>query len=280
MGTMVFYCVLYAGAIVFLAGCTVRAVRYSRQPLHLRWEIYPVPRGRSGELKIMIPEMLFLKGLWEFNRPMWFVSFPFHFGLYLLAACGVLLGCAAAAPPAWLAPLHTAYAICGITGALLSLAGAIGLLIRRIAKRELRQYSSPGDYLNLGLFVATLTLLVAGEGSRAASSPGPLAILRGASRFDTALQAPVLLSAGMALGALLLAYIPMTHMAHFIAKYFTYHRVRWDERANVAGGSIQKRMAEYLMYRPTWSAPHIAAGAGDRTWVEIATTNPAQGAAK
>jgi len=70
----------------------------------------------------------------------------------------------------------------------------------------------------------------------------------------------------------------MTHMAHFIAKYFTYHQVRWDERANIAGGSIEKRMAEYLMYRPTWAAPHIAAGG--RTWAEIATSNPAKGAAK
>jgi hypothetical protein len=70
----------------------------------------------------------------------------------------------------------------------------------------------------------------------------------------------------------------MTHMSHFIAKYFTYHSVRWDERANVRGGSIEKRMAGYLMYRPTWSAPHI--GAGDRTWAEIATSNPAKGAAR
>jgi hypothetical protein len=69
-------------------------------------------------------------------------------------------------------------------------------------------------------------------------------------------------------------------MAHFIAKYFTYHQVRWDEAANVPGGTIEKRMAEYLMYRPTWAANHIAAGS--RTWAEIATSNPApaKGAAK
>jgi hypothetical protein len=34
-------------------------------------------------------------------------------------------------------------------------------------------------------------------------------------------------------------------------------------------------MAEYLMYRPTWSAPHV--GAGDKTWVDIATSNPTKG---
>ena len=278
MGTIVLYCLLYAGGIVFLAGCIVRAVSYSRQPLHLRWEIYPVPNGSAGELKIMIPEILFLKALWEFNRPMWYVSFPFHFGLYLVAASVVLLGGASAAPAPVFPALHAASTACGTAGALLSLLGSIGLLVRRISRPELRQYSSFGDFLNLTWFAVTLVLLLAGEWFRPAGSAGPVAILRGAARFDTSLQFPAVLTAGIAAGVLLLAYIPMTHMSHFIAKYFTYHQVRWDERANVSGGSIEKQMAEYLMYRPTWSAPHI--GAGGRTWAEIATTNPTKGAPK
>ncbi|HTX72193.1 MAG TPA: hypothetical protein VMC79_05150, partial [Rectinemataceae bacterium] len=63
----VLYCLLYACGIVFLAGCIVRAIQYAKQPIHLRWEIYPVPHGVPGEAKVMIPEILFLKGLWEFN---------------------------------------------------------------------------------------------------------------------------------------------------------------------------------------------------------------------
>jgi len=278
MGPIIFYCLLYAGGMVFLAGCIIRAVYYARQPLHLRWEIYPVPHGKSGELKVMIPEILFLKGLWEFNRPMWYVSFPFHFGLYLLTAGIALLCCTAAAPDLLLPVLHGAYSICAATGVILSLLGALGLLARRTFVRELRQYSSPGDFFNLVFFVATLTLLVAGQMTRPAGSATPLVILRGAATFNLALPLPTVFCTGMAAGALLLAYIPMTHMSHFIAKYFTYHRVRWDERANEPGGSIEKRMAEYLMYRPTWSAPHI--GASGRTWAEVATTSPAKGAAK
>jgi len=275
---VVFYCLLYAGGIVFLAGCVVRAVRYSRQPIHLRWEIYPVPHSLSGELKIMVPEILFLKGLWEFNRAMWYVSFPFHFGLYLITAAAALLGSAAVTPIAFYAPLHRAYLVCGTAGALLAFIGSLGLLARRLAIRELRQYSSPGDFLNLAFFAATLALLIGGHWLCPPGAAGPLAILLAVARFDTTVKLPALFATGMAAGALLLAYIPMTHMAHFIAKYFTYHRVRWDERANVAGGSIQKQMAEYLMYRPTWSAPHIAAG--DRTWAEVATSNPTKGAAR
>jgi nitrate reductase gamma subunit len=275
---ILFYGWLYAGVLVFLAASIVRAVRYSRQPLHLRWEIYPVPHGKSGELKVMVPEILFLKGLWEFNRPMWYVSFPFHFGLYLVAAGTMLLGCSALAPAAWLTVLHPAYVACGTAGAVLTFFGSLGLLTRRLSVRGLRMYSSPGDYVNLVLFAATVALLLAGEWSRPAGSAGAMAILRGAATFDTALSPPPLLTAGIAVGVGLLAYIPLTHMSHFIAKYFTYHQVRWDERANPVGGSIEKQMAEYLMYRPTWSAPHI--GAAGRTWAEIATTNPPQGAAK
>jgi len=270
-----FYLWLYLGVAVFAAGCIVRAVRYSRQPLHLRWEIYPVPHSRSGELKIMIPEILFLKGLWEFNRPMWRVSFPFHFGLYLLAAGTVFLGCSAVAPAPLFAVARQASVLCGTAGAGLAVAGALGLLVRRLTVRHLRCYSSPGDFLNLILFILTGSLLLTGQWLRPAGSAGPMAILRGAARFDTTLDVPPVLAAGIAAGIALLAYIPMTHMSHFIAKYFTYHQVRWDERANVAGGSIERRMAEYLMYRPTWSAGHI--GAGDRTWVDIATSNPAKG---
>lgn len=279
MGVIVLYCLLYAGGIVFLAGCIVRAVRYSRQPVHLRWEIYPVPRGPSGELKIMIPEILFLKGLWEFNRPMWYVSYPFHFGLYLLAAAAILLGCAAVAPVVLLPAVHGAYLLFGTAGALMALGGSLGLLVRRLTVPGLRQYSSPGDFLNLLLFATILVLLLAGELLRPAGAASPMAILRGAATFDTTVHLPVVFASGMALGVILLAYIPMTHMAHFIAKYFTYHQVRWDERANVRGGSIEKQMAEYLMYRPTWSAPHIGAGDG-RTWADVATTNPNKGAAK
>jgi hypothetical protein len=51
MATLVLYCLLYAGGILFLAGCVVRAARYAREPIHLRWEIYPVPHGRRGELR-------------------------------------------------------------------------------------------------------------------------------------------------------------------------------------------------------------------------------------
>jgi nitrate reductase gamma subunit len=79
---------------------------------------------------------------------------------------------------------------------------------------------------------------------------------------------PPLAGAGVALAALLAAYIPFTHMAHFVAKYFAYHNVRWDDRPNPA-------VAAQLLYTPHWSASHI--GARDaQTWADVATANPPQ----
>jgi nitrate reductase gamma subunit len=302
------YLIIYLGALAFVAGSVARAVWYARTPAHLRWELYPVPheepqRARHGgsyfeesdwwtksarfswwgELKAMIPEMILLKGLWEFNRPMWRRSFPFHFGLYLVAASAGLLLMAAfisLLAPALLAGttafiLHTLYLCAGLAGSALVVAGALALLARRLTDANLKNYTAPGDVFNLLFFAATFGLLIAGYALKPPGSPGALSLAVGLLTFDTTLQAPLLLSAGLILAALLAAYIPLTHMSHFIGKYFTYHSIRWDDQPAVNDERLRRRIAEYLTYRPTWSASHVGAN-GARTWAEIATANPAQ----
>lgn len=275
------YVLIYASVLVFVIASAVRAVRYARMPVHLRWELYPLPHadepGRSNlwaELKFMLPEMIFLKGLWEFNRGLWYRSFPFHFGLYLTIATVALL-----VPSALLgsAALHPVYTATGITGWGLTLFGAAGLLLRRATDPALKNYSTPADLFNLAFFLAAFGLL--GAGFLIEDSPGVLALARGLLTFDGSLAIPPLTAAGLILGALLAAYIPLTHMAHFIAKYFTYHSVRWDETPNLGQADLAKKIAEYLSYRPTWAAPHIA-GDGNKTWADIATTNPTGGKKK
>lgn len=293
--TALLYLTVYAAALVAAAACIARAVRYARMPMHLRWELYPVPHeapelvGHGGsyfertdwwtrksechharELRWMFLEMVFLKGLWEFNRSLWFCSFPFHFGLYLLiGTLGlVVLG-------AFGLPLYALYTLTGGLGAAMALYGAAALLWRRLSDAKLRTYTTPADRFNLVFFLAAFGTVAAGALLRPAGAPGPAAFVRGALRFDTALEVPALMGAGLALTALLAAYIPLTHMSHFIAKYFTYHDIRWDDRVNLRGGKIEARIAEYLTYRPTWSAKHVGAD-GTKTWAEVATTNPAQ----
>ena len=310
--TAVLYSFIYLGVLAFLIGSIARAVRYARTPTHLRWELYPVPHEEAkraehggsyfeesdwwtkstnfslwGELKAMVPEMAFLKGLWEFNRPMWLRSFPFHFGLYLVAVSIALVLLTAmvslVAPSLMAAPvaaaLHYLYTSVGLLGAVLVVAGALGLLVKRLTDDKLKNYTAPGDLFNLLFFIATFGLLIAGYALRPPGSPGALKLAVGVLTFDTTLQAPPLMSAGLIIGAVLAAYIPLTHMSHFVGKYFTYHSVRWDDQPAVKSEKLRRRVAEYLTYRPTWAASHVGAN-GTKTWAEIATTNPAQEARK
>jgi nitrate reductase gamma subunit len=126
----------YVSVIVFLVGLIYRAFKILSMPVHLRWELSPVPheKGRSryggsyfeeyewwtkkraiskiSELFAMAQEIVLLKGVWEHNRKLWFFSFPFHFGgLYLVAGMaglwglGALLGILELKYP-WFFPWH------------------------------------------------------------------------------------------------------------------------------------------------------------------------------
>lgn len=306
--TATVYFAICAGLLVFVAGCVRRALQYAKMPIHLRWEVYPVPHEEpsraahggsyfedgdwwtkprhsnlAGELRVMIPEILFLKGLWEFNRRLWLPSFLFHFGLYLLIGTAALVAIGGGLPvlvPSvasggfWIA-LAALYKITGYAGAILSVLGALLLLLRRATDPGLKNYTKPADFFNLFFFIAAFAAVAAGYVLRTPGSAGIGAVAQGLFHFDTSVAVDPLLGSGLVLAFALVAYIPFTHMAHFIAKYFTYHLVRWDDRVNVRGGSIEARVAQYLTYRPTWSAAHVGAD-GKRTWVDIATTNPTQ----
>ena len=56
---------------------------------------------------------------------------------------------------------------------------------------------------------------------------------------------------------------------HYIAKYFTYHKVRWDDEPNLKEGnsSIEKKLAAAMNRPVTWSASHIKSGG---SWGNIA----------
>jgi nitrate reductase gamma subunit len=171
------------------------------------------------------------------------------------------------------------YGLTGIFGLLLGILGAFGLLVRRLTDPQLKIYTARGDIFNLLFFIVSFGIFSAGYLVRPESTPDMLALSKGLFMFDTSLEIPPLLAVGLLLIGILVAYIPMTHMSHFIAKYFTYHAVRWDDAINRRGGSLEARLAEVLAFRPTWAAAHMKAD-GKKTWAEIATINPAQGEKK
>jgi nitrate reductase gamma subunit len=240
----------------------------------LDWWTKPREKSRMAELKYMVLEIVFLKAVWEHNRSLWRYSFPFHLGLYLLVAAGALLGLAAAAAAVGVAavwPLALRVAITAIAAAGYSLgaAGAVGLLVKRLSDPRLEDFTSPATLFNLVLlfavFASGLGVLVAGDYF------GDLTmLLRALLRGDLSVAVPGTVAAHVLVTGVFLAYLPFTRMMHFVAKYFTYHEVRWNDEPMTAGGRLEREVRALLSQAPTWSGPHLQAD-GIKTWVDIAT---------
>jgi len=308
------YIVAYAALLVFAVAVVSRFVMFSKLPQHMRWELYPVahepatkaayggsymedfewwkkPRETSlvGELKVMIPEIVFLVALKEHNRKMWTSSFPFHFGLYLLIGCTVLMVLSAILKVIWpdlvggglFAVLHWAVLICGVGGMVMGLVGAAGLLGRRLTDRGLKSFTSPADLFNLVFFIVAfgVALLYFAAFDRGFTTVGCFVgnlVTADFSAMPMQGNAGLLFAVSVVLLSLLLAYIPLTHMSHFVGKYFAYHAVRWGDEPNTPGSDHEGKVGDLLSQPIGWSAPHIAGDGQGKTWAEAATENPAR----
>ncbi|MBI5533816.1 MAG: respiratory nitrate reductase subunit gamma [Deltaproteobacteria bacterium] len=301
------YRFVYGALIVFLVVVIERVARLATLPVHLRWELYPVAHEENaryggsffehldwwkrkrntsmlGELKVMVPEIVLLKAVHEHNRSLWYRSFPFHFGLYLMAlfvallvgggvaqAFGVEIG--ASAPSIGLA-LHWATKVVGFAALGLMGLGALGLLVRRLTDPTLRAFSATADYFNLLVFIA---LAVVGLVASITSDVDFVELRRFTQSLATVhLDAPApggWVGAEIAMASAVLAYIPATHMSHFFTKWFMYHSVRWDDRVNTVGSPLEGRIVSQLGYKVDWSAAHIQGG-NRKSWVDVATEKP------
>ena len=152
-----------------------------------------------------------------------------------------------------------------------------GLFGRRRG-RSLRDYTAPADLFNLLFFIVVFGVALATFIGFDRQFALVSAFVANLVTFNLAPLAAggtaalmVLLSA--VLLTLLTAYIPTTHMSHFIGKYFAYHSIRWKDDPNLQGGKEEKVIEELLNRPISWSAPHIR-GDGKKTWLEAATEEP------
>jgi nitrate reductase gamma subunit len=159
---------------------------------------------------------------------------------------------------------------------VLGLIGAIGLCRRR-AGRDLRDYTAPADFFNLIFFVvafgiALLTFLIADRDFSLVSGFVANLVTFNLEPLGSG-TGILLLSLSVVLLSFLVAYIPTTHMSHFVGKYFAYHSIRWKDDPNLRGGDQEETIHELLNQPISWSAPHIR-GDGKKTWLEAATEEP------
>jgi nitrate reductase gamma subunit len=309
---MGFYLLSYLCIVVFILTTAYLLYRQITLPVHVRWELYPVQHERGAraayggsyleelnwwekkqekslfnEYRYMLPEILFLRGLWKENKALWWVSFPFHFALYLMIATfGLLLlhtlvilwnDYPAASGGIVKSLLDGLIFLLGWTGLILGSIGSLGLLYKRWTNPDLRNYSSFSDYFNL------LFILLFFFSALASLSGDPL--LEGAKAYTFGLVTGGVPLNGYAPGqsisgrvaivsvSLLVAYIPLTHMSHMFMKYFLYHNVKWDDAPNRRGGRIEAAIRENLKLKPKWQGKHVGAD-GRKSWGDIASSAP------
>ena len=160
--------------------------------------------------------------------------------------------------------------IVGLIGIVIGLYGSLALLIGRINRAEYSGYNAPADIFNLIIFIISFGIAFVGF---LFFDPGFSMLrvyLKNLLSFQVQASIPSsFVQFEIIWFSLLLAYIPLTHMAHFFVKYFTYHDIRWNDEPNLKGGKYEKAIQQVLAYRVTWSAPHIK-GEGKKNWVDVA----------
>lgn len=294
----------YALLAVFVVAFVTRSVKLARLPIHLRWELAPIPhekgKGSYGgsyleesewwtkkrekdlfaELSYMGQEILFLKALFEHKRRLWWFSFPFHVGLYFLTGAAVLLvlggiGQALGIPGPGLGILSQGLPLLAGVGYGLGLLGAVGLFITRLTDQGMRNSTSFLTYFNVillgGMFGTGLASVLT-----VPNFVGQVVYFgEGLLTADVAAPISGVLAAHVVLALVFLAYLPFTQMMHFVAKYFTYHDVRWEDTPLERGSKMEKELVELLGQSPTWAGPHVRAD-GKKTWVDIATDSGAR----
>jgi len=285
----------WSALAVLLIGIACRTLAIARLPLHLRWELAPVPRekrkgGYGGSyleeyewwkrerkrstvapLLFMIREIFLLRSVWKHNRSLWPFSFAMHTGIYLFV--GALLFHVALVLHSYELQTATiqicldvisAMALCSY---LLGTAGTIGLLLKRVFDRNLRWSNSTGTFLNL-LFLAAVSV---SGGYAWFGSPNAVfevgELIGRAISFSGGFAIADPLAVHVTLLLLFWICLPFTSMIHFAAKYFTYHGVIWNDKP--LNERMEREVADLLSQPVQWEARH-AKLEGKGSWIEVA----------
>jgi nitrate reductase gamma subunit len=227
-------------------------------------------------------ELFFFRLYFQLKRPYWIWLYPFHIGSFLLVGWLMLLligalvsqggtPISANSPNLWGILIYYLTLVTGIAGAATAGIGAIGLLVKRLTDKGLKIYAVPLDYLNLALILAIILsnliswLLFDREFGTARAFAQSLIALSSPDSMNPAFYAAVVLI------SIFLIYSPFTRMTHYIAKYFTYHKVQWDDTPNSENAKIKMQVRKFVEQIPDWSSPHIGA---NKNWGQIAARLP------
>lgn len=274
-------------AIIFFFAATVRKfMDYAKKPMHGRQDLYPIPgepeekaehggsyfedqkwweqprkKNHVGEIVDMLKEMLFIKKLFVKQRKFWWISYALHLGIYVTIAMLVVATAGVILPFSGILAglVSLAVTMLGLASGLLICSGTVGLLVKRLTDREFRSYTTPQEFFNLGfLFAGAFSGLVAFASNK--FSYGYVSkVIRSMLHFKSlkGLNKPTKINLLIVCG--LLIYIPVCKMSHYVGKYYTFHKVIWDNAPNVPGSKVEETIIAQADIKPSddmkWAAP-------------------------
>lgn len=160
--------------------------------------------------------------------------------------------------------------VLAVGGCILGTIGSAGLLVKRLVNADMRAYATPSDYFGYAFF---LVLFVSGLFMWYFDPT--LANYRDFFKSMGTFQSVNILPATYAfiiIFALHMIHLPFTRSTHYITKLFTFFGILWNDKPNLVGSGMEKKINAALNQKVGWSAPHIQTG---KTWAEVATELPA-----
>lgn len=290
----------YVSYVLIIILYSVKVMKIVKMPLHLRWELYPVPHEKGHEyggsyleelewwtkprlksnfrsIIYMLKKYLFFWEYYRQNRGYWFVMYPWHVGFYLIVSFHILsffgalailtMGLSVTAESANILGRVIYYLtlVVAVGSFVTGSVGSIGLLIKRLTDKDLRAYAAPVNYFNYLFFLA---VFLSGLFSWYFFDP----TLSAYREFWKSLITFQYMSVEPAtythiiLFSLFLIYLPFTRSTHYITSLFAYFSVLWGDKPNLRGSNIREKVKKLLNQPVSWSAPHIQSG---KKWSEI-----------
>jgi len=206
----------YIAVALFLLGTAWRFVRWLSLPPHVKWTLYPVPEGLTGQLRYMAKEMFTFETLYKYNRRLWFGSFSMHMAMVGFAVFFIL----------YLSGWSTKF-IVQVCLWIIVIA-AIYIIGLRIYDKNLRLLSNFEEFFNPAFLAGVAAAGLAASAPHVPVSPRLYFLSLMEFRPDASFLSMVHVVA-VFLGGLFLIYLPLSKMIHYVSKYFTYHHINWQK---------------------------------------------------
>jgi nitrate reductase gamma subunit len=273
----------YAAVVFFFVTCAVRVVKIARLPVHLRWELAPLPlkKDKSGTNRhpqkslaaiviYMAREIFFQFSVWKNNRTLWPFSLSMHLGIFLVILSALInilnaILIIAAVPTAVVEVFQRIVAVVAIISYIVGCVGVIGLILKRVFDKNLRPFSSFVTYFRLIFLAAVFASGIAAWFSVPDFSTATSEFVHNVFTLNTGFNVAVPLVVHIIISVLFLIYLPLTDMIHFMTKFFLYHAVRWNDEPQ--DKKMLSKLKELSTQTLSWSAPHAPT---HKNWTQLA----------